>query len=136
MATIDPLPFRLKLPGRDTVGFDGAWSISYRLEGFLHLDGDTIKLEWVATRWTQGLSFTSVKDEVDQSPIGSTEVPLSSIRRARLRGGWWAPRLQLWARHIDAFEGIPGAQPTTVSFRIDRRDRALAAAIAAALDAS
>ncbi len=136
MATPDPLPFRLKVPGRDTLGLTGARSISYRLEGLLHLDGDTITLEWSATRRTQALTLTGVKDEVDQSPVGTADIPVSWISRMRVTGGWWYPRLQLWARRLEAFDGIPTAQGARLALHIDRGNRQLAVAFAAALDAA
>ena len=128
-----PLPFRLKVPGEDTLDLRGARSVSYRLDGLLHVAADLLTFEWAATRRTQRVSITGVKDEVDDSPVGTVEVPRSSIVRAQLRGGWWAPRLQLWARRIDAFDGIPGARPGMLTLRIHRRDRAHAHALAEAI---
>jgi hypothetical protein len=128
-----PLPFRLKVPGEDTLDSRGARSISYRLYGLLHVAEDMLAFEWGATRRIQRVSLTGVKDEVDESPVGTFEVPLRWITRARVRGGWWAPRLQLWARQIDAFDGIPGALPGTLTLRIRRQDRGLAHAIAEAI---
>jgi hypothetical protein len=128
-----PLPFRLNVPGEDTLDLRGARSVSYRLDGLLHVAADLLTFEWAATRRTQRVSLTGVKDEVDDSPVGTIEVPRPSITRAQVRGGWWAPRLQLWARRIDAFDGIPGARPGTLTLRIHRRDRAHAHAIAEAI---
>ena len=135
MTNPDPLPFRLKVPDRDTLGLTGARSISYRLEGLLHLDGDTITLEWSATRRTQALTLTGVKDEVDHSPVGTADIPVSWISRTRVMGGWWYPRLQLWARRLEAFEGIPTVRGARLTLLIDRRDRQLAVAFAAAVEA-
>ncbi len=130
MPPTDPLAFRLKVPGEDTLDSRGARSISYRLDGLLHLVGDMLTFEWAATRRTQLVSLGGVKDQVDESPIGAVQVPQRWITRAQVRGGWWAPRLQLRARRIDAFDGIPGARPGTLTLRIRRRDRAHANAIA------
>ncbi|MDH3290220.1 MAG: hypothetical protein OEO20_01805 [Gemmatimonadota bacterium] len=128
-----PLPFRLKVPGEDTLDMRGARSVSYRLDGLLHVAADLLTFEWAATRRTQRVSLTGVKDEAEDSPIGTLEVPRSSIARAQLRGGWWAPRLQLWAGRIDAFDGIPGARPGMLTLRIHRRDRGHARAMAEAI---
>jgi hypothetical protein len=46
MALDHPLPFRLKIPGEDTLDWRGARSISYRLDGLLHVVGDVITFEW------------------------------------------------------------------------------------------
>ncbi len=129
----DPLPFRLKVPGEDTLDSRGARSISYRMDGLLHAMGEMLTFEWAATRHTQRVSLAGVKDEVDMSPVGTIEIPWHWIARARVRGGWWAPRLQLWARQIDAFDGVPGARPGTLTLRIHRQDRAHAHAIAEAI---
>lgn len=128
-----PLPFRLKVPGEDTLDRRGARSISYRLHGLLQVAGEMLTFEWAATRRTQRVSLTGVKDEVGESPVGVIEIPRGWITRARVRGAWWAPRLRLWARRIDAFDGIPGARPGTLTLRIHRHDRAYAHAIAEAI---
>ncbi len=133
MSLNDPLPFRLKITGEDTLDWRGARSISYRLDGLLHLVGEMLTFEWAATRHTQRVSLSGVKDEVDESPVGTIEIPRRWIARARVRGGWWAPRLQLWAQRIDAFDGIPGARPGTLTLRIHRHDRTHAHAIAEAI---
>ncbi len=133
MALDHPLPFRLKIPGEDTLDWRGVRSISYRLDGLLHVVGDVITFEWAATRHTQRVSLTGVKDEVNESPVGAVQVPLRCITRAQVRGGWWTPRLQLWARRIDAFHGIPGARAGMLTLRIRRHDRNQAKAIAEAI---
>jgi hypothetical protein len=133
MTHVEPLPFRLRLPGEDSIDAEGARSISYRLEGLLHLEGDAVTLEWTATRRTQLVGFGEVKDEVDESPVGTIEIPVDWLTQVRRRGGWWAPRLQLRARRLHAFEGLPGAQPTLLTLRIRRRDRTHADATAAAI---
>ena len=71
MAGIELVAFRLSVPGQDILDFRGARSITYRLEGLLHLVGETITLEWAAMRRTRQFSLTGVKDEVDHSPIGN-----------------------------------------------------------------
>ena len=131
----DPLPFRLKVPGEDTLDRRGWTSTSYRLRGLLHLVGEKLTFEWAATRHIKRDSWTSfpAKEEVDKSPVGTAEILRSWILRARVRGGWWAPRLQLWAHQIDDFDGIPGARPGTLTLRIHRQDRAHAHAIAEAI---
>jgi hypothetical protein len=125
MALDHPLPFRLKIPGEDTLDWRGVRSISYRLDGLLHVVGDVITFEWAATRHTQRVSLTGVKDEVDESPVGAVQVPLRCITRAQVRGGWWTPRLQLWARRIDAFHGVPAREcsPSVSAVTIETRQR-------------
>lgn len=133
MSVHHPLPFQLKIPGEDTLDSRGARSVSYRLEGLLHLESETLRFEWAATRHTEMVSIFGVKDYVDESPVGSIHVPRRLITRALVRGGWWAPRVQFWAQRIDAFDGIPGARPGTITLRVRRRDRVLAHAVVEAI---
>ncbi len=132
---IDPLPFRLKLRGRDVVDFTRMTSVSYRVKGLLHVDGDAITLEWAAIRMTEGITLTGVVDDVDYSPIASVALPASWIAEVRVTGGWWAPSLRLRARQLDAFRRIPGAQGDWLALRIHRRDRKHARTVAAAIAA-
>ena len=134
MSLIDPLPFRLRVPGIDKIDLQGIRSISYRVEGLLHVDGHTVVLEWAGTRKTEWVALGSVTDEVDRSPVARREVPVSAIIKVQLRGGWIAPRLELRARNLDVFDGIPGARPGVIRLKIRRRDRKQAAVVAAVLD--
>ncbi len=134
MSLIDPLPFRLRVPGIDKIDLQGVRSISYRVEGLLHFDGKTVLLEWAGTRKTEWVALGSVTDETDRSPVASRELPASAIIKARMFGGWWAPRLELRARSLDVLDGIPGARPGVVRLKIRRRDRKHAAAMVAALE--
>ena len=134
MPRAEPLPFRLSVPGRDTIDADGARSVSYRLEGFLHLVGDLLTVEWTGTESTQQVSFTGVKDHVDPLPVEWLEIPVDWITEVRLRGGWWRPRLELRAGRLDAFEDIPSARAASITLRIRRRDRELAGQMAVAID--
>jgi len=129
-----PLPFRLGLPDDDSIGLSGIRSVSYELDGLLHLDEDALVFEWVARRETETVGFTGVKKEVDESPVGGREVPYDMLTRVRLRGWWWAPRLDLYARQLDAFDGIPGARGSVLTLKISRHDRALAAAVVQAIE--
>jgi hypothetical protein len=132
MSLNDPLPFKLKIPGEDTIDSRGVRSISYRLNGLLHLSSDVLTVEWKARRHTEHVGIGGVKDEVDESPIGTMQIPRELIVRARV-SGWFRPRLQMWARQIDVFDGIPGSRPGTLKLRIRRPDRRLAQAIAEAI---
>jgi hypothetical protein len=136
MPSIEPLPFRLSIPGKDTIDSQGIRSISYQSEGLLHLIDGTLTLEWAATRSTERVGFTGIRTEVDHSPIGTCDVPVSWIGEARLRLGWRGWRLTLRARRLDAFEGVPGRQPGSLTLRIRRRDRKHAAAFVAEINAA
>ena len=132
----EPLPFRLKVPGQDVIDTEGVWSISYKAEGLLHLDGDVLVVEWQATRTTEKVAVSGIGTDVDHSPIATLEVPIELVAGMRYRGGWWWPRLELRGRTLDAFDGIPGARPGVVSLRVRRRDRAHARGFAAAFESA
>jgi hypothetical protein len=131
---MNPLPFRLRVPGQDVIDSEGVWSISYRGEGLLHLEGGTLTLEWTATRTTERVSVKGIGTDVERSPIGTLEVPADLIISVRLRGGWWWPRLELRARRLDAFDDFPGSRPGVVTLKIRRRDREQAGVFVAAID--
>ena len=135
MSRPEPLPFRLRVPGRDAVDGDGAWQISYRIEGLLHLVGGTVTFEWFGTRHTQQVSFAGAVDDNEPLPTEWLDVPVELITEARLRG-WWAPRMGLRAGRLDAFDGVPSARPGMLTLRIHRRDRELAARMAEAIESA
>lgn len=128
-----PLPFRLEIPDDDSLELGGMRSVSYKVDGLLHLGNDALTFEWVARRQIERIGFTGVKKEEDESPVGRARVPLDVITRVRLRGGWWAPRLDVYARQLEAFEDIPSARPGIVTLRIRRADRGIAAAMVHAI---
>ena len=133
---IEPLPFHLPLPGRDTMGFDGLRSVSYRVQGLVHLDGDVVTFEWSTTRHTEHVSLTKINVEDDATAPELLEVPTAWIANAALTGGWWRPQLVLRGRRLDAFDGVPGAGVGSVALRVQRRDRPIARAMVAALEAN
>ncbi|UCG87748.1 MAG: hypothetical protein JSW71_04150 [Gemmatimonadota bacterium] len=134
MPAIEPLPFRLRVPGEDVIDFKGIQSVSYRVEGLLHLVDDTLEFEWSATEKTERVSFAKIGTEVDRSPIGRLEVPAGWLAEVRLHSSWWRPRLVLRARRLDAFDGMPGAKPGAIVLRIRRRFREQAEAFVAAVE--
>jgi len=134
MPHVDALPFRIRVPGHDAIDSQGIVSISIKLEGILSVDRDLVSLEWTAKRQIESVSTDGIREEVDHSPVGTCDVPASILLDARLRGGWWAPRLELRASRIDAFGGLPTAEGGIAKLRIRRRDRDTARAICAAIE--
>jgi hypothetical protein len=122
----DPLPFRLRMPGSDTLDLRGARSISWRVEGRLYLAGDMLGLEWTGTRRAERVSLSGVKVHTEELPVEVLEIPVEWIIDARLRTPRLAPRLELRAGRLDAFDGLPGAEPGSVTLRLARRDAARA----------
>jgi len=130
---LDPLPFRLKRPGWDSMGFSGIESVSHRAGGILRLTEQGVTLEWAEVQTVQQVSLERVGTDVNELAPDWLELPSERIAGAWLVGGWWAPRLDLRAREIEDFEGMPGVRGVTLSLRIHRRDRPLASAIAQAI---
>ncbi len=134
MPNLDPIPFRIRVPGHDSIDTRGVVSITIKLEGLMSLMEDVISLEWTATRQIESVSVSGVHEETDESPVGRREIPLSVILGARLRGGWWSPRLELRARTLDAFEGIPTANQGVAKLRLRRSDRKHARVLCIAIE--
>ena len=132
---LKPLPFRLTPTGRDTFAFEGIESVSYRLDGILYLADQSVTLEWTGTRRTEQVSLDKVGTVVDELPLEWLELPFDRLAAAWVIGGWWWPRLELRARGVEDFEGVPAARGITLRLRIHRRDRALALEIASEIEA-
>ena len=134
MLPLDPLPFRLPVPGLDRLDLQGARSVSWKLTGLLHHEGDRLVFEWAGTRTTEGLSLSGPVNRVEPVEPEAFEVPIEWVAEAWLVGGWWWPRFVVRGRRLDAFDGIPGAGPGRVALRIERRHRELARAMAAEIN--
>jgi hypothetical protein len=131
---LDPLPFRLSVPGLDRIDLRGARSVSWKLAGLLHHEGDQLVFEWAGTRTTEGLTLSGPVNRVEPVEPEAFEVPIEWVAEAWLVGGWWWPRFVVRARRLDAFDGIPGAGPGRVAVRIHPRHRELARAMAAEIN--
>ena len=131
-----PLPFRLEIPEDDSFDLSGVRSISYEVDGLLQLGPDALTFEWVARRRTKSVGFTGVKQEMDESPIGRVEIPYHLITHVRLRGWWFAPRLDLYGSRLDTFDRVPGAHGSVLTLGLRRQDRVIAAAIVRAVDST
>lgn len=105
-------------------------SVSYHADGLLQVSDEGIVLEWRETRTVDQVSLEKIGTDVDQVAEDYIEVPMSRLAGAWLIGGWWWPRLELRARGFEDFQDVPGARGVTLTLRIQRRDRALARAMA------
>ena len=68
-----PLPFRLKIPERDSLELSGFRSVSYDMDGLVHVDGDALSFEWVARRHTERIGLTGIREDVEESPVGHAQ---------------------------------------------------------------
>lgn len=133
--SLTPLPFRLSVSGRDTMGFEGIESVSYRVHGLLRLTDHGVNLEWAGTRSTEQVTLDKIGTDVKELPPEWLELPFGRIAGSWVIGGWWWPQLELRARAFEDFEGVPGARGVTLRLRIQRRDRILARAVATEIEA-
>jgi len=134
MSHVDPVPFRLPVAGKDLIDLEGVHTTSYRVEGLLHLEDDYLVFQWGGTQHVEDVGLKGVVDEKEKLPNEELDVPVLWISEARLTGGWWAPRLRLRARRLEAFEPIPSARPGTVTLKIRNADRPLARAMIVAIE--
>lgn len=130
---MDPLPFRLPVPGLDEIDGLDVTSISVKVEGLAHWSDGILTLEWSETQHIDEVSFSKVRSDVVVTPPLAIDIPIDVLAKATVAGGWWRPRLELRARYVDAFANLPGAKPGRVELRLKWRDRALARQMAAAL---
>jgi hypothetical protein len=121
-----PLPFRFKVGEETTWDVTTMREVSSRLDGLLHLEEDVVILEWTRTDTIEEVGFTGGTDEKRVSELEGWEIPIEWILDARLVGGWFFPAVELRARAMHVFEGIPGANASTVRLRYARRDGGLA----------
>ena len=133
MTHLEPLPFRIAIPDDDEWGFTGFQQTTTTVTGLLHFTEEALYLEWVERRKIERFTLGDVGTEHEEFPVETLEIPVDWIASLEVVGGWWLPRVRLRARRLDAFEGVPGAEPGRVMLVIARRDRALAAAHATAL---
>ncbi len=131
--TPEPVPFRLSLAGKDTIDTGGIRSVSYKVQGLLHLEGDTLALEWAVDRSTESVGLKGISTDVEQFDYEELVVPLSWLAEVRLTRGPLR-RLILRARRLDAFDSVPAARPGAIALRIRRRDRHLARAMVEAIE--
>lgn len=134
------LPFRLKVPGRDEVDGLDVISQSFRIHGYLQVDGDFLVIEWGGTTHVQEVGMSAVRDETEPIAEQRLAVPAADLLRAELAGGWFRPRLRVQARRVGALARVPGEKFGTVDFWYDRSERftaiEVARDIAAAIEAA
>ncbi|MGE0440359.1 MAG: hypothetical protein AB7L66_03700 [Gemmatimonadales bacterium] len=133
---MQPLPFRLAVPGIDDVEGLGARSVAIKVEGLAHSDGEQLTLEWVETHHIDEVSIQRVRSEVVAQPGLILDVPTDVLASAACLGGWWRPRVEIRARYLSAFANVPGAKPGRLDLLIARRHRRQARELVALVSAA
>lgn len=124
------LTFTLRKPGRDhSAGNRTSWS-TYQVHGVLLVEEDRIVIEWVVTARKGEVDGMDVTMDVEELPAEGLELPLERMYEAKVRIGWWRPRLTLIANDLGLFQGIPGARGSNLDLFITREDRSLAVHVA------
>ena len=59
-----PLPFRIKIPGEESMDLTTVREVSTKVEGLLHLEGDRLLLEWAVTRISEEVGLSLEKADL------------------------------------------------------------------------
>jgi hypothetical protein len=131
---LPPLPFRLKVPGKDNRAGESviSWT-TFAFRGLMRFDGDLLHLEWSGTAATDEVEGASVRSDVVALPAESVAIPLERLRTVKLAGGWWRPRLEITGNDMAALAEVPSEEGGRVRFWLRRGDRALAAELVSAM---
>jgi hypothetical protein len=130
------LPFKLKVAGSDEFRGLNAISTSFRFHGLLQFDGATLQIEWAGSAQVQEVGALTVRDDQLALPEETLALPVERIRAAELAGGWWRPRLEISANDLQALRIVPSENQGMVRFWYARKDGAIAAGLAARLNAA
>ncbi len=136
MDSAAPLPFRAKLPGKESISFTEIRDVSARVEGLLHFDGTELVLEWEEVEEIDEVSLMNVSEETVRYEAETLVVPLRWLAGAELVGGILRPRLRLLATGLGAFDGMPAAKGRTLDLPYTRADRLVAVAMRNAIEAA
>lgn len=132
---IADLPIRLKVTGRDEFDGPNAVSTSFRFHGWLRVEGESLRIEWTGVAHVQAVGPLELRDSELRLPTETVIVPATRLLRAELAGGWWRPRLELQGRDAEALALVPSEERGRVRCWYERRDRAVAVQLQAALAA-
>lgn len=130
---MEPIPFKLSVPGEDGFNFKAITSRQYKFRGFLRLDRDRLVIEWRGTAHVDIVAWTGIKSEVLPLPTESLTLSVDEIRVVTLGGGWIRPYLELGGYDLDALDIVPGEDQGRVRFLIARIDRRAAARLVEAI---
>jgi hypothetical protein len=131
-----PLPFRIKLPGEDSVDFTEVRDVSRRADGLLHLLDGLVVLEWAVTESVDEVGLSNVSSTTETFEAEELEIPLHWLARVELTGGILQPRMVLRARSLAVFADVPGAKGAELALHYRRADRLVAVAMHRAIEAA
>lgn len=125
-----PFTFRRK---KDVITSSEITSTSETVHGLLHLEGDTVIIQWRTARKTDRVG-QEISTERELEPVRELALPLSALADAEVRWSWlrWRPvrYLVLTGADLRAFEELAGTDglqldhPAELAIRIDRLGQA------------
>ncbi|MEO8636163.1 MAG: hypothetical protein ABI587_12890 [Gemmatimonadales bacterium] len=121
-----PVPFSLRVSGKDLSAADTVAWTTFRLVGLLVCEANALRIQWSGTGLLDAVTGLAVRSEIVPIPPETLLVPLAQICSVQLVGGWWRPRLEMIANDLDTFRSVPGAEGAHIRFWLARRDRPLA----------
>jgi hypothetical protein len=128
---MEPLPFALRVPGKDTLTLTLIGTTRFRFRGLLRLVAGALELEWTGTARVDEVGFAGIRAERLALPLESLTLALNELRTITLRGGWLRPHLDIAATTLGALRMVPGEEAGTIRLWIARRDRRLASQLVA-----
>jgi hypothetical protein len=131
-----PLPFRINLPGEDTVDFTEVRDVSRRADGLLHLLDGLLLLEWAVTESVDEVGLSNVSSTTETFEAEELDIPLEWLTGVELTGGILRPRVKLRARSLAVFADVPGAKGAELELHYRRADRLVAVAMHRAIEAA
>ena len=118
-----PLPFTLRIPDKDDWSLTQFTSTKFRFRGRMHVSEGGLVIEWSGVATVEAVGLLGLNEETVSLPHESLTLPLSAIATARLRGGWWRPRVEVTSVDLESLRTVPSEDGGQVTFWIEGADR-------------
>lgn len=118
-----PLPFTLRIPDKDDWSLTQFTSTKFRFRGRMHVSEGGLVIEWSGVATVEAVGLLGLNQETVSLPHESLTLPLSAIATARLRGGWWRPRVEVTSADLESLRTVPSEDGGQVTFWIEGADR-------------
>ena len=118
-----PLPFTLRIPDKDDWSLTQFTSTQFRFRGRMHVSEGGLVIEWSGVARVEAVGLLGLNQETVSLPHESLTLPLSAIATARLRGGWWRPRVEVTSADLESLRTVPSEDGGQVTFWIEGADR-------------
>ena len=123
MADALSLAFALRVPGESrTGGLRSALTREHDVRGLASVRGAELVLEWSGTTRVSEVRGFAADVRREPFPAGRRAIPLAALASIRRRGWWWRPRVELRVRELEALDGVPGADGSSLRLLVDHAD--------------